>query len=144
MILRRDESARSGRKAGAAIWIHQIAKARAGVIMTIVIIVPLNQLHHNAFLPMLSSALQQLEDGLRFPSNGRVRGTKGCKAPSPRKRQLDWTTVLQIAGYYQLSELYDLCSSQQAGQTEAGVSCNIGYQLVWRPRNTGRAFANGQ
>ena len=49
MILRRDESARSGRKAGAAIWIHQIAKARAGVIMTIVIIVPLNQLHHNTF-----------------------------------------------------------------------------------------------
>ena len=53
MILRRDESARSGRKAGAAIWIHQIAKARAGVIMTIVIIVPLNQLHHDTFLPML-------------------------------------------------------------------------------------------
>ena len=58
MILRRDESARSGRKAGAAIWIHQIAKARAGVIMTIVIIVPLNQLHHDTSLPMLPSAPQ--------------------------------------------------------------------------------------
>ena len=56
MILRQDESARSGRKAGAAIWIHQIAKARAGVIMTIVIIVPLNQLHHDTFLPMLCPA----------------------------------------------------------------------------------------
>lgn len=49
MILRRDESARSGRKAGAAIWIHQIARTRAGVIMTIVVIVPLNQLHHDTF-----------------------------------------------------------------------------------------------
>ena len=83
MILRRDESARSGRKAGAAIWIHQIAKARAGVIMTIVIIVPLNQLHHNTFLPMLCpahcSSLRMVLDFLPMEEYGgedhRMQGT---------------------------------------------------------------------
>ena len=91
MILRRDESARSGRKAGAAIWIHQIARTRAGVIMTIVIIVPLNQLQHDTSLPMLSSAPQYLEDGLRFPSNGR---TRGCRwEPKDARHHLQGKTI---------------------------------------------------